>query len=92
MSWKFGSDDFNLVYLFGDFYRFHPFKGFKGFFRKHKNQVVEKFVTFASPIGFGGHRSNHLKRGHLYVGGWTNPFEKHARQNWIPFPQGLGWN
>ena len=25
------------------------------------------------------------------VGGWTNPFEKYARQNWESSPQGSGW-
>ena len=29
---------------------------------------------------------------HLLVGGWTNPFEKYARQNGFIFPQFSGWN
>ena len=25
------------------------------------------------------------------VGGWTNPFEKYARQKWLHLPQFSGW-
>ena len=45
MSWKFGSDDFNLLELFGDFYTFHPFN-FQGFFLKTKTRWFKKLCPF----------------------------------------------